>query len=229
LVGEPLTITRFSRIYRDGGSILFTSRANPQKPNIWNGARKNWWMRGSTTSCPSAATTRLFRLQHCPVREGQMGVPMQVVHAPRPLTTIAPAGRHPHFGFETAREVGTRLVMNCWKMRGPAGAGIWPWRWDAAPGTWRWASAKAPAPPSPSSRRMARRKVRLQEVLDILAGSVIKRLADDKKDGVAVIAEGLMEHMEEEDMKQLSDDIPLDDHGHIRMPKSTSQKASRIN
>ena len=58
--------------------------------------------------------------------------------------------------------------------------------------------------------------IRLQEVLDILATSIIKRLADGREYGVAVLAEGLVEQMAPEDLEALKD-APLDSHGHIQL------------
>ena len=60
------------------------------------------------------------------------------------------------------------------------------------------------------------RPIRLQEVLDILATSIIKRLAEGKDYGVAVIAKGLVEQMATEDLEALKG-TPRDNHGHIRL------------
>ncbi len=221
LVGEPLTITRVSRIYRDGGSILFTSRANPtKKPEYLERCAQKLVDEGINYLVSIGGDDTAFSAYSIArYAKEQMGVPMQVVHAPKTIDNDLPLPEGiPTFGFETAREVGTRLVMNLLEDARTSR------RWYLAVAMGRSAGHLALGIGKSSGATITvipeewlGRKVRLQEVLDILAGSVIKRLADDKKDGVAVIAEGLMEHMEEEDMKQLSDDIPLDDHGHIRM------------
>ena len=52
-------------------------------------------------------------------------------------------------------------------------------------------------------------------VVDILTGAIIKRLASGRKYGVAVVAEGLLERIREEDLEALSC-IEYDDHGHVR-------------
>ncbi|HNT75540.1 MAG TPA: diphosphate--fructose-6-phosphate 1-phosphotransferase [Anaerolineae bacterium] len=221
LVGEPLTINKVSRIYRDGGSILFTSRANPtKKPEyleccaqklVDEGINYLVSIGGDDTAFSAYSIARYAK--------EQMGVPMQIVHAPKTIDNDLPLPEGiPTFGFETAREVGTRLVMNLMEDARTSQ------RWYLAVAMGRSAGHLALGIGKSSGATITvipeewgQEKVRLQEVLDTLAGSVIKRLADDKQDGVAVIAEGLMEHMDEEDMKQLSEDIPLDEHGHIRM------------
>jgi 6-phosphofructokinase 1 len=58
--------------------------------------------------------------------------------------------------------------------------------------------------------------VRLQEVVDILAMSVIRRRTEGKMHGVALIAEGILDSMAGEDLAKL-DEVQLDEHGHIRM------------
>ncbi|MEZ4766045.1 MAG: hypothetical protein R3C26_23520 [Calditrichia bacterium] len=44
--------------------------------------------------------------------------------------------------------------------------------------------------------------IRLQHIVDILAGSIIKRLSYGRRDGVAILAEGLVEHLHPEDLEK---------------------------
>jgi 6-phosphofructokinase 1 len=60
------------------------------------------------------------------------------------------------------------------------------------------------------------RQIRLQEVVDILATSVVKRLAEGKTYGVAVVAEGVVESMSVDDLDMLKN-VERDAHGHIRL------------
>jgi len=57
---------------------------------------------------------------------------------------------------------------------------------------------------------------RLKTMVDTLAGSVIKRLAAGRHDGVAVIAEGLVEILPEQDLAGLAN-VERDAHDHIRI------------
>ena len=52
-------------------------------------------------------------------------------------------------------------------------------------------------------------------MVDIITGSIVKRRLTGKNYGVAVIAEGVIEKIAEEDFKALGE-IVLDEHGHIR-------------
>src|SRR5229473_2597848 len=59
-------------------------------------------------------------------------------------------------------------------------------------------------------------KTPLQTVVDTLVGGIIKRLSDGRRDGVAVIAEGVVLGIRPEDLAGL-DAIERDAHGHIRI------------
>jgi 6-phosphofructokinase 1 len=61
-----------------------------------------------------------------------------------------------------------------------------------------------------------RSKTTLRTLADILAGAVIKRLAEGRRYGVAVLAEGLAESLPEEDIKKLGP-VDLDDAGNMRL------------
>ena len=62
----------------------------------------------------------------------------------------------------------------------------------------------------------AGREIRLQEVVDILATSVLMRMLDHKPYGVAILAEGILENLAHEDLEAL-DHVERDEHGHIRL------------
>jgi 6-phosphofructokinase 1 len=57
---------------------------------------------------------------------------------------------------------------------------------------------------------------RLKTITDTLVGAIIKRLAYGRQDGVAVMAEGLVEILPESDLKELAV-VERDAHDHIRI------------
>jgi 6-phosphofructokinase 1 len=59
-------------------------------------------------------------------------------------------------------------------------------------------------------------KIAIRDITTILEGSIIKRLAGGREDGVAILAEGLTEKLDEEELKNLSD-VSRDDMGRIRL------------
>ena len=58
--------------------------------------------------------------------------------------------------------------------------------------------------------------MRLQTIVDTLAGAIIKRLSEGRRDGVAVIAEGLVLGVAPDDLAGL-EDVERDAHGHLRI------------
>jgi 6-phosphofructokinase len=60
----------------------------------------------------------------------------------------------------------------------------------------------------------------------ILEGAVVKRLARGRSDGVAVVAEGVAERLDPNDLEILKD-VPRDEHGHIRLAEVPLGKVLR--
>ena len=146
-------------------------------------------------------------------------VAIQVAHCPKTIDNDLPLPDDIRtFGYETAHcELGTRTVMNLME------EALTGRRWilvvtmgrktgHLALGIGKSAGATVTLIPE----EWGERPIRLQEVLDILATSIIKRLAEGRDYGVAVIAEGLIEQMAPGDLEALKD-APLDSHGHIQL------------
>jgi 6-phosphofructokinase 1 len=58
--------------------------------------------------------------------------------------------------------------------------------------------------------------VRLKAMVDTLVGAIIKRLSYGRRDGVAIIAEGLVLDIDPADLAAL-EDVERDAHGHVRI------------
>jgi len=220
MVGRPLTISDVSRIHLDGGSILRTSRANPTKSEeslgkcvhalIDAGVAYLVAIGGDDTAYSAYRVARYA--------EEHMGVRIKTVHVPKTIDNDLPLPEGiPTFGFETARELGTRIVMNLME---DALTGL---RWflvvtqgrktgHLALGVGKSSGATLTLTPE----EWGGREIRLQEVTDILAASVIKRLAEGKSYGLALVAEGIMEQLAHADLETL-DNVERDAHGHIRL------------
>ncbi|MBN1873857.1 MAG: 6-phosphofructokinase [Anaerolineae bacterium] len=216
--GTPLTIESVSRIHQRGGSIIRTSRANPTKKEDWlancvhalldEGITYLLALGGDDTAFSAYSVSR-YAKEH-------MGVNIQVAHAPKTIDNDLPLPKGiPTFGFETARALGASLVSNLME------DALTGQRWYLVVAMGRKAghlalgigkSAGATLTLIPEEWR--RREIRMQEVVDILTMSVLKRLADDKPYGVFVVAEGFVEYMSETELAALKD-VPRDSHGHI--------------
>jgi 6-phosphofructokinase 1 len=60
------------------------------------------------------------------------------------------------------------------------------------------------------------REIHLKEIVDILVTTMLLRKLEGKSYGVAVLAEGLLEHLSQQDLGTL-DYVSRDEHGHISM------------
>jgi len=234
LVSTPLTINDVSRIHRDGGSILRTSRANPTKNTDWldncvsvlidEGVSYLVAIGGDDTAFSA------FSVAHH--AQEKMAVKIRTVHVPKTIDNDLPLPEDIRtFGFETARELGTRLVMNIME------DALTGQRWFLVVSMGRKAGHLALGIGKSSGATVTLipeewtgREIRLQEVTDILATSIIKRLAADKHYGVAIVAEGVVEQMSPADLDEL-ENVERDDHGHIRLSEvnfsDTLKKALR--
>jgi 6-phosphofructokinase len=62
----------------------------------------------------------------------------------------------------------------------------------------------------------AGQRIRLKTVVDTLVGAIIKRLSYGRRDGVAILAEGLVLSIDPADLAQI-EDVERDAHGHVRI------------
>lgn len=215
----PLTIDMVSRIHLDGGSILGTARANPTKSEAH--------LRNVVNTLIEMGVTHLVTIggddtaySACKVSEyarRTLGIDLLVVHVPKTIDNDLPLPEGiPTFGFETARALGSQLVTNLMEDAKTTN------RWYFAIAMGRTAGhlslgigKSAGATLTVIPEEFGDKKIRLQMLVDILVGSIIKRLAGKRNYGVAVIAEGLVEKIAVEDLKEL-DCTCFDEHGHIR-------------
>jgi 6-phosphofructokinase len=220
VVGLPLTPENVSYIHNEGGSILRTARANPTK--------SEQALRSCVTALQNAGISALVSIggddtaysasRVARYAQEAMGVDLRSVHVPKTIDNDLPLPEDiPTFGFETAREMGARLVMNLkrdaitnqhWflvmtmgRQSGHLALGI---------------GNSAVATITLIPEEWAGRDIRLKEVVDILATTVLLRLQEKKPYGVALLAEGILEHLSHEDLSTL-DNVERDEHGHIRL------------
>ena len=213
---EPKNI---SRIHLTGGCILKMSRFNPTKKEsdlrtvvetlTELGVTHLVTIGGDDTAYSSAAVSEFAR---------KMGRTINVVHVPKTIDNDLPLPEGvPTFGFETARAFATTEIENLMEDSRTSNN-----RWyftiamgrtagHLALGMGRSAGAALTIIPEEFSAE----KIPLQQVVDIITGSVVKRYLTGKNYGVAVIAEGVIEKIAPEDFKKLGT-VVTDEHGHIR-------------
>ena len=225
MVYRPLTIDDVSRIHLEGGSILRTSRANPTQSEEWLSSCVRTLISADIYYLVSIGGDDTAYSAYRVARHAQerMGINIRTAHVPKTIDNDLPLPADiPTFGFETARELGTRIVMNLME------DALTGQRWFLVVTMGRNAGHLALGIGKSSGATLtlipeewAGREVRLQEVTDILATAVIRRIAEGKHYGVAIVAEGIIDHMSHEDLDML-DEAERDEHGHIRLSEVNS-------
>ena len=213
---RPLSIEEISRIHFRGGSHLGTSRANPTKSTeLLDNVLFSLSRLGVTRLMTIGGDDTAFSAMKLEERSGGR---LQVVHVPKTIDNDLdlPYGI-PTFGFQTARHIGVEIVKNLmvdarttsrWYLIVTMGrkAG------HLALGIGKAAGATLTIIPE----EFGARPVKLQRVVDLLIGAIIKRREQGRADGVAVLAEGLIEILDPHDLGGL-EHVERDEHGHIRM------------
>ncbi|MFQ5352638.1 MAG: diphosphate--fructose-6-phosphate 1-phosphotransferase [Candidatus Binatia bacterium] len=214
---RPLTIDDVSRIHFRGGSILGTSRANPTSdPAYLEKTVDSLLEIGVSRLVTIGGDDTAFSAMKLVERAGER---IRVVHVPKTIDNdLDLPPEIDTFGFQTARHVGAELVQNLmvdafttsrWYFIVAMGrkAG------HLALGIGKAAGATLTLIPEEFG---ATRPIPLYDVVDTLAGAIIKRLRHGKRHGVAVIAEGVALSIDHEDLGSL-DNVERDAHGNVRI------------
>jgi 6-phosphofructokinase 1 len=142
---------------------------------------------------------------------------LRVVHAPKTIDNDLDLPPWVDtFGFQTARHVGVEIVTNL--MVDAKTTSRWYFvvamgrkAGHLALGMGKAAGATVTLIPEEFGERIG-----LAEIVDTLVGSIIKRRAVGRRDGVAVIAEGVVLGIDPDELDQLHD-VERDEHGHVRI------------
>jgi 6-phosphofructokinase 1 len=212
----PLTIEDVSRIHFRGGSYIGISRANPtQSEEHLENALMSLLRLGVGQLVTIGGDDTAFSAMKLEERaRGRL----RVVHVPKTIDNDLDLPPHVDtFGFQTARHLGVEIVKNLmvdarttsrWyfviamgRKAGHLALGIG----KAAGATLTLIPEEFRAP-----------KVRLKPFVDTLAGAIVKRLSYGRRDGVAVIAEGLVLRLDPQDLASL-EAVERDAHGHLRI------------
>ena len=213
---RPLTIENVSRIHFRGGSFIGISRANPTDlPEH---------LENAVTSLVRLNVSDLITIggddtAYSAVKLEERGAGrIRVVHVPKSIDNDLDLPPHADtFGFQTARHLGVEIVKN------PMVDAKTTSRWyyvismgrkagHLALGIGKAAGATITLIPE----EFRQRPIRLRTLVDTLVASVIKRLNDGRRDGVAVIAEGLALGLEPKDLAHV-EEAERDAHGNVRI------------
>jgi 6-phosphofructokinase 1 len=212
----PLEIDQVSRIHFRGGSHIGISRANPTRNPahleavVLSLLRLNVSMLITIGGDDTAYSALKL--------EEKAAGRIRVVHVPKTIDNDLDLPAHVDtFGFQTARHLGAEIVKNL--MVDAKTTSRWYFvitmgrkAGHLALGVGKAAGATLTLIPE----EFGGTQIRLADIVDTLVGAIIKRLSDGRRDGVAVIAEGLVLDIVPEDLKQ-HQDVERDEHGHLRI------------
>jgi ATP-dependent phosphofructokinase / diphosphate-dependent phosphofructokinase len=222
---KPLAIRDVRDIHLKGGSILGTARTNPTKSeehmkNIFTVFHKL----GISALVTIGGDDTAFSASV--VRKRSNG-DIKVAHVPKTIDNDLPLpGTAPTFGYETARHYGVQIVRNLIEDARTTSRWYLIISMGRAAGHLALGIGKAAAATlSIISEEFRGRPVTVDEVCDIIIGSIIKRKAEGSQYGLVVLAEGLIESLGEKGLiaalpgGQLErfGKVIRDDHGHLRL------------
>ncbi|MBI4477017.1 MAG: 6-phosphofructokinase [Acidobacteria bacterium] len=212
----PLTITAVSRIHFRGGSYIGISRANPTLDPAH--------LENAVTSLLRLNVSQLITIggddtMHSAMKlEQRAAGRIRVVHVPKTIDNdldLPPSVDT--FGFQTARHYGVDIVKNL--MVDAKTTSRWYFviamgrkAGHLALGIGKAAGATLTLIPE----EFAGAPIRLKTIVDTLTGAIIKRLSYGRRDGIAMIAEGLVLDIHPEDLAAI-EDVERDAHGHLRI------------
>jgi 6-phosphofructokinase 1 len=212
----PLTIEEVSRIHFRGGSHFGISRANPtQDPQH---------LENTVISLQRLNVSQLITIGGDDTAYSAMKVEetargrIRVVHVPKTIDNDLDLPAYVDtFGFQTARHFGVDIVKNL--MVDAKTTSRWYFviamgrkAGHLALGIGKAAGATLTLIPE----EFCGQKIRLKVMVDTLVGAIIKRLSYGRRDGVAILAEGLVLSVEPEDLAQI-EDVERDAHGNVRL------------
>jgi ATP-dependent phosphofructokinase / diphosphate-dependent phosphofructokinase len=213
---RPLEIEDVRRIHFRGGSVLGTSRANPTKQAAQlDQVVKTLQGLGVTHLITIGGDDTAFSAMKLAERAGSG---LRVAHVPKTIDNDLALPAHiDTFGFQTARHVGVELVKNLMIDAHTTGRWYFVVAMGRKAGHLALGIAKAAgATLAVIPEEFPQGRTTLATIADILAGAIVKRAAEGRVDGVAVLAEGLAECIPQDELGQLGA-IERDPHGHIRI------------
>jgi len=212
----PLTIDEVSRIHFRGGSHLGISRANPSRePDVLENTVEALRRLGISRLVTIGGDDTAFSAMSLEARAGGR---LQVVHVPKTIDNDLDLPAHVDtFGYQTARHYGAEIVKNLMVDARTTSRWYFVVAMGRKAGHLALGIGKAVgATLTLIPEEFTGGKPRFSEIVDILAGSVVKRLSYGRRDGVAVMAEGLVLSLDLAELGRLGD-VERDAHGNVRI------------
>src|SRR3954465_14868571 len=211
----PLSIDTVSRIHFRGGSYLGIARANPTKDpqlleNTVNALLRLGVSQLITIGGDDTAFSAMKLEQHAAGR-------FRVVHVPKTIDNDLDLPPHiDTFGFQSARHYGVDILKNLMVDAKTTSRWYFVIAMGRKAGHLALGIGKAAGATITLIGEEFNPPIRLKEIVDTLTASIIKRLAEGRRDGVAVIAEGVALDIAPDDLADVGE-VERDAHGHVRL------------
>ena len=213
---KELNIHNVSRIHFRGGSYIGIARNNPTKD------KKH--LENTVTSLLRLNVDKLITIggddtafSALKVEEMAAGR-IKVVHVPKTIDNDLdlPHGI-PTFGFQTARHIGVEVVKNLMVDAQTTSRWYFVVSMGRKAGHLALGIGKATgATITLIPEEFSNTTIGFSHVVDVLVGAIIKRQSYGRTDGVAILAEGLVEHLDPKDLEKLVN-VERDAHDNIRI------------
>jgi 6-phosphofructokinase 1 len=212
----PLRTDEVSRIHFRGGSLIGTSRANPTKnpKHLENAIESLLRLDVSRLITIGGDDTAYSAMKLEQAAAGRL----QVVHVPKTIDNDLDLPAHVDtFGFQTARHYGVEIVKNLMVDAKTTSR----WYFVIAMGRTAGHLALGIGKAAGATLTLIReefqtQQIRFETIVDTVACAIVKRLSEGRRDGVAVIAEGLVLGLDPQVLGGGAK-IERDEHGNVRL------------
>ena len=211
----PLTIEATSRIHFRGGSYIGISRANPTSDPARLDAAISALLRLNVSQLITIGgdDTAFSAMK---LEERGRGT-IRVVHVPKTIDNDLDLPPHVDtFGYQTARHYGVEIVKNLMVDARTTSRWYFVVAMGRKAGHLALGIGKAAGATLTLVTEEFQPPIQLKTIVDTLVGAVIKRLSYGRRDGVAIIAEGVVLDVAADDLAGLQD-LEHDAHGHLRL------------
>ncbi|MBA31221.1 MAG: 6-phosphofructokinase [Chloroflexi bacterium] len=213
-----LDVESVTKIYKQGGSILNTSRTNP--------AKSKSDLKNTINSLKKLNIDKLITIGGDDTAYGASEIAIhsknkiKIAHVPKTIDNDLPLpGNMPTFGYETARHVGFEIVSNIKEDSRSTN------RWYIIVAMGRHTGHLALGIGKASAATLTiipeefeKDTISISDVCDIIEGSIIKREILGRPDGTVIIAEGIAEKLNIEKLENEQQIIiPRDQYGNVKL------------
>jgi 6-phosphofructokinase len=212
----PLTIDNVSRIHFRGGSFIGIARDNPTKDpkHLENTVTSLLRLNVDQLITIGGDDTAFSAYSVEKVANGRV----RVAHVPKTIDNdLNLPGSINTFGFQTARHLGVEIIKNIMTDARTTSRWYFVITMGRKAGHLAMGIGKAAgATLSMIPEEFGDRKIKFNYLVDTLVGAIIKRRSYGQVDGVAVLAEGLVEKLDPVDFEEIMS-VERDAHDNIRI------------